>query len=1059
MHCSMLYRKAIRHSAYRSKILEMVLADHRMIPPMWFIACQNNNKEFIQRLSPNLNDVQAKSNGFYAACIQGDEEIIKALLKDENIKPETDDSYALFLVCASEYDEKKKIAIARLLLNKGVNPVDGNYRAIRAALGKSNYALASELASDVRIDPTKADYELIFDAYSPAFFNERISVKIINNQIVTTTSTNVSIILTGNFRLKLLQDSRVNAKTLFDLACHKKCKEVVRALLENIDRDSKIGSSLEAFEMACRNFDPKDHPAIFSIFKEHIEKNVQKYFNFVCQKGYVTFIKMFIETYYRCNFNEAFLLGCAYGHVDVVRELLKNGNIDLSANNNQAARYATQHGHVHVVQCLLQDPKANTETLRVVLFTAYETGRFDLVAQLRASKAIDPTFEDHLLIRKASQWGDKDLVKELLDNPYVDPTANQDEAIRMACQSGHLSIVRMLLSNPHVDPTMQDNVCVYYACERGNLPMVRLLLADRSFLITTPHNKGGKGTESYLASPIKTLLERRRVNPSACEDRAFRIACEKGYVDIALELLKDDRLNPGAKDDEGLFKACQNNHTVIVTLLLNNSKVDPIANNYAAIRIAYEKGHFGIVEIFLNSGCILDLTFDNDWLLLTACLKGHLQVVELLLKKFQTLSFHALNLALHNAYAGNHVQVFETLLNDKRFDPTVQGNFLIQDASEKGNIEIVKLLLQDGRAAKDIPEAAVCKAYENNHMPVFKILLESKNVDPALQDNLLIFEASKKNDIATVRQLLEDPRVHPTDENCALKVAYSNNHVEIFDLLLADKRTDPTFENNWLLAEAAERNNIKLVNRLLEDPHVIEKGGILEALHRAYNAGNFEIVKILLGKLSVEELQALACKNKYIKLVQLLLEEPNFDPAYGSNTPIREACKQGLVEIVRLLLQSEKVDPTAENNEPIRMASQFGHVSIVEELLNIDGVDATANNNEAISGACKNNHAKVVSRLLLERSVDLFNSHNLIDLATLQSSASVKVAVLRSIGLHFALLSPEMKTKIKDKSVGGLNEYFEVMLPIQEHEFLPAAYITSVQELKNHWFKFDVPIY
>lgn len=1084
--CSTLYRIAMQYSNYQDKILEIVLADPRMIPHMWYIA-----------------------------CIQGHEDIIKKLLEDKDIKPERDDSYALFLVCASGYSEQKKRTIARLLLNKGANPVDGNYRAIRAALGQSNYGLASELVSDARIDPTKADYKLIFDAYSPGFFNERISVEIINNQISTKTSTNVGAISTVaayDFRLTLLKDPRVNAKTLFDLACHNKCLDVVGELLKKFDRGSVFGSSLEAFGIVCRNFDPKDHPVVFSIFETRISKDVQTYFKFVCEKGYLTFITIFRARYYGCSLEEALLLGCIHGHVDVVTELLKDEKFDLTANNNQAARCATKNGHVTIVQLLLQHPKANTETLRVVLSEACETGQFDLVAQLRASKSIDPTFDDHLLIRKASQGGGEALVKELLNNPYIDPTANQDEAIRMACQNGHLTIVRMLLSNPHVDPTTQDNVCVYYACERGDLQMVRLLLAERSFLITMPH-KGGKGTESYLASPIKTLLERRRVDSSACEDRAFRVACEKGYVDIVLELLKDDHVNPGAKDNEGLFKACQNNHPAIVALLLNNSKVNPIANNYAAIRIAYEKSHFEIVEIFLKSRCILDdLTFDNDWLLLTACLKGHLKVVEFLLKTLKKFSCHALNVALHNAYTGNHVQIFEILLKDKRFDPTLQGNFLIRDASEKGNIQFVKLLLQDGRAAKDIPETAVCKAYENNHMQVFKLLLENENVDPALLNNLLIYEASNKNDIETVTQLLKDPRVQPTDEHCALKAAYSKNHVDIFNLLLIDSRTnvafednwliceaskkndielvkkllnapsvnptdnshnalkaayssnhanifnllleakraDITFEDNWLLMEASKRNDIELVNRLLREPQVIEKGGMLEALHQAYKAGNFEIVKVLLRKLSVEQLQAcydLACANKYIKLVQLLLEEPNFDPAYGSNTPIREACKQGLIKVVKLLLQSEKVDPTAENNEPIRMASKSGHVSIVEELLKIDDVDAAANDYEAISEACKNNHAKVVSRLLLERSIDFFNHDNLIDLAHFKCSTSVKLAVLRSVGLHFALLSPEMKIKINNQS--------EVMLPIQ-NEVGDISYVTSVEKLKNNWFQFDV---
>lgn len=56
-----------------------------------------------------------------------------------------------------------------------------------------------------------------------------------------------------------------------------------------------------------------------------------------------------------------FIVSKAAGHLDLVRELLKDPSVDPSAEENYAIRWAAANGHVEVVRELLRHPKVNSE--------------------------------------------------------------------------------------------------------------------------------------------------------------------------------------------------------------------------------------------------------------------------------------------------------------------------------------------------------------------------------------------------------------------------------------------------------------------------------------------------------------------------------------------------------------------------------------------------------------------------------------------------------------------------------------------------------------------------
>lgn len=65
------------------------------------------------------------------------------------------------------------------------------------------------------------------------------------------------------------------------------------------------------------------------------------------------------------------------------------------------------------------------------------------------------------------------------------------------------------------------------------------------------------------------------INPSSNDNRAIRIASDKGYLEIVKLLLEDSRVDPSALDNEAIRYASCGGHTEIVKKLLEDPRVDP----------------------------------------------------------------------------------------------------------------------------------------------------------------------------------------------------------------------------------------------------------------------------------------------------------------------------------------------------------------------------------------------------------------------------------------------------------------------------------------------------
>lgn len=148
-------------------------------------------------------------------------------------------------------------------------------------------------------------------------------------------------------------------------------------------------------------------------------------------------------------------------------------------------------------------------------------------------------------------------------------------------------------------------------------------------------------------------------------------------------------------------------------------------------------------------------------------------------------------------------------------DPTKYGNEPIQRACRQGYTEIVKVLLEDGRADPTFGDnEAIRNACYNNHIDVVRVLLQDGRADPASRNGFCIGFASRYGFLSVVKALLQDGRADPAaDDNYALKWASKNGHTKVVEALLEDGRVDPTAEYEYAIRCAHTKKIKEMLNK------------------------------------------------------------------------------------------------------------------------------------------------------------------------------------------------------------------------------------------------------
>ncbi len=311
--------------------------------------------------------------------------------------------------------------------------------------------------------------------------------------------------------------------------------------------------------------------------------------------------------------------------------------------------------------------------------------------------------------------------------------------------------------------------------------------------------------------------------------------------------------------------------------------------------------------------------------------------------------------------------------------------------------EFYSILIKSDPSKSNWLSNALFSAAKNGNNLAIKVLLTDQRADPSIDDNSAIRKASENGHTEIVKLLLADP--YPYILIVANQAASVDDHTYFEQLLVADKRVDPSSKNNKAIRMASKNGNIEVVKLLLADQRVDPSDPNNEAIRWASDGGHLEVVKLLLADQRVDpsdmnnDAIRMASKNGNTEVVKLLLADQRVDPSDQNNEAIRWASDGGHLEVVKLLLADQRVDPSDMNNDAIQAASFNGHLEIVKLLLGDQRVDLSAYNNSAIRLASNNDNLDTFKLLLGSDKINL----------------SVKTQVLKDLQLKsFSKLTHDM---------------------------------------------------
>jgi ankyrin repeat protein len=356
--------------------------------------------------------------------------------------------------------------------------------------------------------------------------------------------------------------------------------------------------------------------------------------------------KILAEDSLDVDIGAALLDACINGRSDIVALLTADARFDSSVDGKAGLPVACVNGHVEVVSMLLHDLQSSIpiEAMMAALDLAATAGHCDVVAVLVQDPRVNPGLDKSFALEQYCRAGDSKRVSEVLDGLELDgglPGA----ILAAASGDGRTAIVQLLLTDSRVDPSVDENVAIRLASERGHDRVVKLLLADPRVDPGAQNNRAIRvASFNGHDSVVKLLLSDPRVDPAAHNNYAIRYATSRGHVSVVELLLEDPRVDPAAESNRAIRLASENGHAGVVKMLLADLRVDPTARSNKAIRLASYIGHASVVKLLLADPRV-DPAAENNWAVQYSSSNGHASVVKLLLEQPQVVVTKAALLA------------------------------------------------------------------------------------------------------------------------------------------------------------------------------------------------------------------------------------------------------------------------------------------------------------------------------------------------------------------------------------------------------------------------------
>ncbi|XP_008565440.1 PREDICTED: ankyrin repeat domain-containing protein 6 isoform X4 [Galeopterus variegatus] len=201
----------------------------------------------------------------------------------------------------------------------------------------------------------------------------------------------------------------------------------------------------------------------------------------------------------------------------------------------------------------------------------------------------------------------------------------------------------------------------------------------------------------------------------------------------------------------------------VVQLINKGAKVAVTKHGRTPLHLAANKGHLSVVQILLKAGCDLDVQDDGDQTALhRATVVGNTEIIAVLIQEGCALDRQdkAGNTALHLACQNSHCQSTRILLlgGSRANLKNNAGDTCLHVAARYNHLSIIRLLLSAFCSVHEKNQAgdtALHIAAALNHKKVVKILLEA-GADGTIVNNVLRF--SRGRSLRKKRERLKEER-------------------------------------------------------------------------------------------------------------------------------------------------------------------------------------------------------------------------------------------------------------------------------------------------------------
>lgn len=275
------------------------------------------------------------------------------------------------------------------------------------------------------------------------------------------------------------------------------------------------------------------------------------------------------------------------------------------------------------------------DTINSSFIGACRSANIEQVKLLLFDNRFNSSFNTYCIIADVINRGCIELIQILLADPRIDPSDKDNKAIIKASEHCDADIMELLLNDPRVDPNARNRRAIETSVRNGDIKSVQLFMADPRVDFKAIANEIFMHTLSSGAclNIASLFLSDPEISPLLNYDEIIIMACHRGGKEIVKLLLADTRVNPATRHNTPIVKACIRGKLSIVNMLLDDHRVNPSDNNNEAIIVASEIYHMKAIKIMAR--LIKDVRVDpgtrNNQALMTAGERGNIELLRLLL--------------------------------------------------------------------------------------------------------------------------------------------------------------------------------------------------------------------------------------------------------------------------------------------------------------------------------------------------------------------------------------------------------------------------------------------